>query len=68
MRRVILFVILMLAMIATVGTVAAEPSSTNNFGSLLSGAEEVPARATLGNAEFSEIEPAPGRYVTARTN
>ena len=29
--------------------------------------EQVPARATLGNAEFSEIEPAPGRYVTART-
>jgi polyhydroxyalkanoate synthase len=30
--------------------------------------EQIPARATLGNAEFSEIEPAPGRYVTARTN
>jgi polyhydroxyalkanoate synthase len=29
--------------------------------------EQVPARATLGNAEFSEIEPAPGRYVTVRT-
>ncbi len=26
--------------------------------------EQVPARATLGNAEFREIEPAPGRYVT----
>jgi len=30
--------------------------------------EQLPARTTLGNAEFSEIEPAPGRYVTARTN
>jgi len=30
--------------------------------------EQIPARVTLGNAEFSEIEPAPGRYVTARTN
>jgi hypothetical protein len=49
MRRVILFAILMLAMIATVGTVAAEPSSTRNFGTLLSGAEEVPARATLAS-------------------
>jgi polyhydroxyalkanoate synthase len=30
--------------------------------------EQVPARTTLGNAEFKEIEPAPGHYVTARTN
>jgi hypothetical protein len=30
--------------------------------------EQIPARATLGNAEFSEIEPAPGRYVKVRTN
>jgi polyhydroxyalkanoate synthase subunit PhaC len=28
--------------------------------------EQIPARTTLGNAEFSEIEPAPGRYVTSR--
>jgi polyhydroxyalkanoate synthase subunit PhaC len=30
--------------------------------------EQIPARATLGNAEFSEIEPAPGRYVKVRPN
>src|SRR4029450_4300813 len=30
--------------------------------------EQIPARVTLGNAAFSEIGPAPGRYVTARTN
>jgi polyhydroxyalkanoate synthase subunit PhaC len=30
--------------------------------------EQIPARATLGNAEFSEIEPAPGRYVKVRAN
>jgi polyhydroxyalkanoate synthase subunit PhaC len=30
--------------------------------------EQIPARATLGNAEFSEIEPAPGRYVTSRAD
>jgi polyhydroxyalkanoate synthase len=30
--------------------------------------EQVPARTTLGDSEFKEIEPAPGRYVTARTN
>jgi poly[(R)-3-hydroxyalkanoate] polymerase subunit PhaC len=28
--------------------------------------EQIPARTTVGNAEFSEIEPAPGRYVTSR--
>ena len=28
---------------------------------------QVPARASLGSTAFSEIEPAPGRYVTART-
>jgi hypothetical protein len=30
--------------------------------------EQGPARDTLGNAEFPEIEPAPGRYVKVRTN
>jgi polyhydroxyalkanoate synthase subunit PhaC len=30
--------------------------------------EQIPARRTLGNAEFSEIEPAPGRYVKVRDN
>jgi polyhydroxyalkanoate synthase subunit PhaC len=30
--------------------------------------EQIPARTTLGNAEFSEIEPAPGRYVKVRAN
>jgi polyhydroxyalkanoate synthase len=30
--------------------------------------EQVPARATLGSTEFSPLEPAPGRYVTARTD
>jgi hypothetical protein len=49
MRRVILFTILMLALIGTVGTVAAEPSSTRNFGTTLSGAEEVPPRETLAS-------------------
>jgi polyhydroxyalkanoate synthase len=30
--------------------------------------DQIPARATLGNAEFSEIEPAPGRYVKSRAD
>jgi polyhydroxyalkanoate synthase subunit PhaC len=30
--------------------------------------EQVPARATLGSPEFSPLEPAPGRYVAARTD
>ena len=30
--------------------------------------EQVPARVELGSAEFSEIEPAPGRYVKLRAN
>ena len=30
--------------------------------------DQVAARATLGNADFPEIEPAPGRYVKVRTN
>jgi hypothetical protein len=46
MRRVVLFAILMLALLVSVGTVAAQPSNTRNFGTLLSGAEEVPARET----------------------
>ena len=28
--------------------------------------DEVPARTTLGNPQFKEVEPAPGRYVKAR--
>ena len=30
--------------------------------------DQIAARATLGNADFPEIEPAPGRYVKVRTN
>jgi len=34
----------------------------------LHGGEHVPARVTLGNTDFPSIEPAPGRYVMARTD
>jgi hypothetical protein len=49
MRRIGLLVVLMLALLATASTVAAQSDTSRNFGALLSGAEEVPARATPAN-------------------